>query len=121
MTTQSEVPESVRRATEAVRSGDEPIYARLRRLFAERDLDVSTTLFDYWAEDTALLEGFAVTVTGGVYKWDFDFLDRERVEAAPEKGTFSNWQEVTDEPSEWYPGELVQRARAFTLAGGRLK
>lgn len=122
MTAQSsEIPETVRLATESVRAGDEPMYVRLRHLMVERGVDVDTSLFDYWSEDTALLEGFAVTAIGEVYKWDFDFLDRERLEAAPERGTFSNWRQVTDEPSEWYPGEIVQKARAFLLAGGRLK
>ena len=84
-------------------------------------MDVDTTFFDYWPEDTSLLEGFVVTSTGSVYTWDFDFLDRERLESAPNEGTISRWREVTDEPSAWYLEEDVGMTRAFVIARGRLR
>ena len=119
-TSPSELPETVRYATDRVRRGEEPIDVRLRLLFIECGVDVDTSLFDYWSEDTSLLEGFIVTSAGNVFTWDLDFLNRERMESAPELGTVSRWREVTDEPSAWYPEEHVTAVRAFVLAGHRL-
>jgi hypothetical protein len=115
------VPESVRLGTEGVRRGDRPVELRLRQLFVERGLDIHTSLFDYWSEDTSLLEGFVVTSSGRVYKWDFDFLDRDQLESSPDKGDLTKWREVTDEPSAWYPRRLVESVRSFVLSGGRLE
>ena len=94
---------------------------RLRQLFGERGLAAHTSLFDYWSEDTSLLEGFVVTSTGRVYKWDFDFLDRDQLESSPDKAISPSGGRSPMSRPRAYPRRLVESVRSFVLSAGRLE
>jgi hypothetical protein len=89
--TSSEVVEHVRAATLALRTATDPIYARLRALLREREIDPHTTFVaQCFPDNPAAYFGVLVTVDCTVLQFWFEYAHGAEV------GVFTEWEDETD-------------------------
>lgn len=91
------VPESTAEAsTRLLREGDEPVYARLRILLAERGLDASkVALATFFPDDTDMEFGVVVTPDRHVYEFDLHYGGGDLRHQA-ETAMITSWRDRTD-------------------------
>ena len=77
--------------TTALRTSDEPLFARLRFLLPSHDIDPRTTyLVELFPDDTNFEFGVLVATDGRIYQFGFDYLNCKISE-----GLLAEWRDLT--------------------------
>lgn len=77
--------------TERFRTSPDPLWVRIRHLLIEGDLDPTSMVLAYFAEeDFKFRFGIFVSGDGRIFQFGFDFAGKKSCD-----GRFSEWHEIT--------------------------
>jgi hypothetical protein len=82
----------IRVFTKLLHESDDPMWARIRQLLAERGIKANTSfLVESFPDDTSFYFGVLITQDGLVIQYGFDYLGKP-----VQEGEFTEWQDLTD-------------------------
>ena len=83
--------ETIKQQTEILRNSNKSMAVGIRRCLKEKCIDPKTIIVAEWFPDDTRSEfGIVVTVTGEVYQFGYDYLNKPEGD-----GTFNEWENIT--------------------------